>query len=188
MHIAALSPVSTGRRVCADASRPLRRVPPAERGRAVALCRYGCQRRGGAAPAPACWQRGGICLCGTVPVCPTVPARPISASACPLLLAVRSGYPAAPSLPFSCLRSGSAGGSVAPVEQSAVRSCLPNRPRPHLSLARRAWCPSGTVPIYPTVPARPIRVFVRSPFGGRKRPSRIPTADRSKFDRRSESQ
>lgn len=52
--------VTTGRRVCADAARPLRRGPPAERGRAVALYRYGCRRRGPPAPGPACRQRGGF--------------------------------------------------------------------------------------------------------------------------------
>lgn len=52
--------VTTGRRVCADASRPLRWGPPIERGRAVALCRYGCRRRGPPAPGPACRQRGGL--------------------------------------------------------------------------------------------------------------------------------
>lgn len=82
---------------------------------------------------------------------------------------------------------GSVGGSVAPWELSAVRSCLPDRPRPRLALFWRAWCPGGTDPFYPAVPARPFRVFVRSGFGGRRRPSRIPIAVRSKFARRSES-
>lgn len=82
---------------------------------------------------------------------------------------------------------GSVGGSVAPGELSAVRSCLPDRPRPRLALFRRAWCPGGTVTVFPTVPARPVRVFVRSGFGGLERPSRIPIAARSKFVRRPES-
>ena len=111
--------VTTGRRVCADTSRPLRRGPPTERGRAVALCRYGCQRRGPPAPGPACWQRGGLLIGGTVPFCPPAPARPISASACPVLLAACPAFPSAVPHPFSCFRSGSVGGSVAPGESSA---------------------------------------------------------------------
>lgn len=52
--------VTTGRRVCADTARPLRRGPPTERGRSVALYRCGCRRRGPPAPGPACRQRGGF--------------------------------------------------------------------------------------------------------------------------------
>lgn len=178
--------VTTGRRVCADTARPLRRGPPTERGRSVALYRYGCRRRGPPAPGPACRQRGGFLIGGTVPFCPPAPARPISALACLVSWRYRSASPSAVPHPFSCFRSGSVGGSVAPGELSAVRSCLPDRPRPHLALFRHAWCPGGAAAIFPSVPARPIRVFVRSPFGGRW-PSRIPIVVRSKFAQRPES-
>ena len=82
----------------------------------------------------------------------------------------------------------SVGGSVATWELSAIRTCLPDRPRPRLALFRRAWYPGGTVTVFPAVPARPFRAFVRSGFGGLERPSRIPIAVRSKFARRPESQ
>lgn len=193
--------VTTGRRVCADTARPLRRGPPTERGRSVALYRCGCRRRGPPAPGPACRQRGGFLIGGTVPFFPPAPARPISASACLVSWRYRSASPSAVPHPYSCFRSGSVGGSVAPRgavggsvggsvapgELSAVRSCLPDRPRPHLALFRRAWCPGGAAAIFPSVPARPIRAFVRSGFGGLERPSRIPIAVRSEFARRPES-
>lgn len=148
VRIAAPFPVSTGRRVCADTSRPLRRGPPAERGRAVALYRYGCQRRGPPAPGPACWQRGGLLIGGTVPFCPPAPARPISASACPVLLAACPAFPSAVPHPYSCFRSGSVGGSVAPGESSAVRSFLPYRRAPPYQCFG-----------VPGIPAVPLRFF-----------------------------
>lgn len=83
---------------------------------------------------------------------------------------------------------GSVGGSVATGEPSAIRSCLPDRPRPRLALFQRAWHSGGTAPGLPSVPARPIRAFVRSGFGGRRRPSRIPIGAQSKFAHRPESQ
>lgn len=137
--------VTTGRRVCADAARPLRWVPPIERGRAVALYRYGCRRRGPPAPGPACRQRGGFLIGGTVPFYPPAPARPISALACLVSWRYRSAFPSAVPHPFSCFRSGSVGGSVTPGEPSAglsaglsppwsrrrsVRSCPSVVPRP----------------------------------------------------------
>ena len=132
--MAAPSSVSTGRRVCADAARPLRRGPPAERGRAVALYRYGCWRRGHPTPVPACQQRGGLLIGGTVPFCPPAPARPISASACLVSWRYRPAFPSAVPHPFSCFRSvsvgGSVGGSVATGDLSAVRSFLPARRAP----------------------------------------------------------
>ena len=159
--------VTTGRRVCADASRPLRRGPPAERGRAVALCRYGCRRRGPPAPGPACRQRGGLLIGGTVPFCPSVPARPISASACLVSWRYRSALPSAVPHPYSCFRSGSVGGSVAPGESSAGLSAGLSPPGSFRRSVRS--CPS--------VPARPISALAclvswryRCSFSVRARP------------------
>lgn len=130
---------------------------------------------------------GAVGFGGTDSSCPPAPARPICALACLVLWRCRSAFPSAVPHPFSCFRSGSVGGSVATWELSAIRSFLPDRPRPRLALFRRAWCPGGATAIFPSVPARPIRVFVRSGFGGLERPSKIPIAARSKFVRRSES-
>lgn len=169
------SPVTTGRRVCADASRPLRRGPPAERGRAVALCRYGCRRRGPPAPGPACRQRGGLLIGGTVPFCPPAPARPISASACPVLLAVPFGFTVRRAPPLFVLSFGlSRPGERLP----AVPFVLALPPRPARSVLWRASLFRRCRPFFGGRRARPISAFVRSPFGGRW-PSRIPIAVRS---------
>ena len=141
--------VTTGRRVCADASRPLRRAPPAERGRAVALYRYCCRRRGPPAPGPACRQRGGLLIGGTVPFCPPAVPRPISALACLVFCRYRSAFPTAVPHPYSFLRSGSVGGSVATGEPSAGLSAGLSPPGSRRRSVRSC----------PTVPALAWRCF-----------------------------
>ena len=184
MHIAAPFSVSTGRRVCADTSRPLRRAPPAERGRAVALYRYGCRRRGPPTPWPACRQRGGLFIGGTDRSYPTAPPRPIRAFPCVVLFPVPSVLRRPPCPTLSVLSFGlSRPGERLP----AVPLVLAHPHPPALSVLRRAWCPGGTVRLYrPPCPTL-IRAFVRclsaglSPPGSRRRVCRRVCRHRGAF-------
>ena len=172
MRIAVPFPVSTGRRVCADTARPLWWGPPTKRGRPVALYRYGCRRRGPSTPGPACLQRGGLLISGTVRSCPTAVAHPISAFPCVVLFPVSSVLRRPPCPTLSVLSFGlSRPGERLP----AVPLVLARPSPPALSVRRRAWCPGGTVRLFrPPCPTL-IRALVRglsaglSPPGSRRR-------------------
>lgn len=176
--------VTTGRRVCADTARPLWWGPPTKRGRPVALYRYGCRRRGPPTPGPACRQRGGFLIGGTVPFCPSAPARPISASACLVSWRYRCSFSVRARPPLFVLSFGlSRPGERLP----AVPFVLALPPRPARSVLWRASLFRRYHPFFGGRRARPFSAFVRSPFGGRW-PSRISIAVRSKFAQRSKSQ
>lgn len=183
VHIAVPFSVSTGRRVCADTASPLWRGPPAKRGLAVALCRYGCRRRGPPTPGPACRQRGGLFIGGTDRSCPTAPPRPIRAFPCVVLFPVPSVLRRPPCPTLSVLSFGlSRPGERLP----AVPFVLALPPRPARSVLRRASLFRRYRLFSGARRARPISAFVRSPFGGRW-PSRISIVVRSKFAQRSKS-
>ena len=136
----------------------------------MALCRYGCRRRGPPTPGPACRQRGGLLIGGTVPFCPPAPARPISALACLVSWWYRSAFPSAVPHPFSCFRSVSVGGSVATWEQSAVRSFLPTRRAPPDQCFGVPGVPSVPCPYaHPCPPTRLVLSFGRVSAASRGR-------------------
>ena len=200
VHMAAPFSVTTGRRVCAVASRPLRWCPPLERGRSVALFRYGCRRRGPPAPGPACRQRGGFLSAVPCPFFrPHPPALSVLRRAPFCWRRVRLFRPPCPTLIRAFVRSPSAGLSP-PGNRRRVcrRVCRPGERLPAVpSVLALPPCPARSVlwrvslfrryrPFFGGRRARPISAFVRSPFGGRW-PSRISIAVRSKFAQRSKS-
>lgn len=129
-------------------------------------------------PSPVRW----VSAVPTVLALPSRPALSVPWRASPLFRYCLF-LPARRAPPCQCFRSV----SVPPGRGCwRYRLFLPYRPAPPDQCFVVPCSVGGTVRSCPTVPTRPIRAFVRSPFGGRW-PSRIPIAAQSKFAHRSES-